>query len=87
MFSYASTTARAVFVTGDFSAWSDEPPGALALTSNGAGLFVGEAYLGPGRHLYKLIVDGAWIADPANPVSEPDGFGGTNSVITLCEQP
>ena len=38
-----------------------------------------------GRFLYKIrIVDAAgaekWIADPENPQSEPDGFGGMNSV-------
>jgi glycosidase len=37
-----------------------------------------------GRHEYKLIVDGEWIADPENPVTSPDGFGGVNSVIDVC---
>jgi hypothetical protein len=86
-FAYAGATASEVFVTGDFSGWSDEPPGALALVSDGAGHFSGTRYLGPGKHIYKLIVDGAWMADPANPASEPDGFGGQNSVLVLCEQP
>lgn len=31
--------------------------------------------------VYKLVVDGTWVADPANPRSTPDGFGGANSVI------
>ena len=31
--------------------------------------------------VYKLVVDGQWIADPANPRRTPDGFGGSNSVI------
>lgn len=31
--------------------------------------------------VYKLVVDGQWIADPANPRSTPDGFGGRNSVV------
>ena len=42
------------------------------------------------EHLYKFVlVQGAsvnWIADPANPEGQPDGFGGQNSVRTvLCE--
>jgi glycosidase len=40
-----------------------------------------------GRHLYKLIVDGTtWIADPSNPLSEPDGvtMDGRNSVLEVC---
>ncbi len=37
--------------------------------------------------LYKFVVDGNWIADPANPRSSPDGFGGMNSVVrTDCDQ-
>lgn len=39
------------------------------------------------KFLYKLrIVDAMgmerWIADPENPMGEPDGFGGTNSVLS-----
>ena len=29
---------------------------------------------------YKFVVDGAWIQDPENPRSVPDGLGGRNSV-------
>jgi glycosidase len=31
--------------------------------------------------VYKLVVDGTWLADPANPRTTPDGFGGRNSVV------
>jgi nicotinamide-nucleotide amidase len=33
---------------------------------------------------YKFIVDGAWIADPANPLSSPDGHGGSNSRVEVA---
>ena len=29
-----------------------------------------------GRHEYKFVVDGAWLADPSATESVPDGFGG-----------
>ncbi len=32
---------------------------------------------------YKLVVDGQWQADPANPRTSPDGFGGGNSVVRV----
>jgi hypothetical protein len=40
-----------------------------------------------GVHTYKLVLDETdWIADPANPNTQPDGFGGQNSVLTVtCE--
>lgn len=38
---------------------------------------------------YKFFVDGAsWVADPANPNKEPDGFGGENSIkLISCDRP
>lgn len=44
--------------------------------------------LPPGEHRYKFIVDGVAEADPGNPFNEPDGAGGTQSVLTAgdCAQ-
>jgi hypothetical protein len=36
-----------------------------------------------GRYLYKLIVDGKWMADPDNPMQVDDGYGGKNSVVVV----
>jgi len=37
--------------------------------------------------VYKLVVDGNWIADPENPRKSPDGFGMFNSVKRVdCDQ-
>jgi glycosidase len=37
--------------------------------------------------LYKLNVDGTWIADPANMRQSPDGYGAFNSVVRVdCDQ-
>lgn len=37
--------------------------------------------------VYKLVVDGNWIADPDNPRKSPDGFGAFNSVKRVdCDQ-
>src|SRR5258705_2942371 len=33
--------------------------------------------------VYKLVVDGTWIADPANTRTSPDSYGGQNSVIRV----
>lgn len=84
--------ATSVWVSGSFLAdgagvWPTNPSeGALVLAADGAGGWSIDHLVEPtGRHSYKLIVDGTrWIADPSNPVSEPDGFGGQNSVIDVC---
>lgn len=39
---------------------------------------------GPGRHVYKFLLDGTrWLADPDNPKRTPDGSGGLNSVLIV----
>jgi len=32
--------------------------------------------------LYKFLVDGTWMVDPANPNTVPDGYGGTTRCST-----
>jgi len=36
---------------------------------------------------YRLVVDGLWMSDPSNPVSEPDPLGNRISVVTLDREP
>ena len=43
--------------------------------------------LEPGKHSYKFIVDGNWLLDPANPNTEDDDYGVTNSVIMVMKNP
>lgn len=76
-------SAQSVWLTGDFVAWAGDPAhGATALTLGGA-TWTGTRAFTAGTYLYKLIVDGnQWIADPSDPNSVDDGFGGKNSVYT-----
>jgi len=36
-----------------------------------------------GRYRYRLVVNGQWMADPYNPMSEPNPYGGINSVFVV----
>jgi hypothetical protein len=76
-------TVTSVDVSGSFTTWA-EPPAAPSLTRGNDGVWRATLTIGPGSHSYKLIVNDMWIADPANPNTEPDGFEGVNSVIELC---
>jgi 1,4-alpha-glucan branching enzyme len=40
----------------------------------------------PGKYLYKFIVEGDWITDPGNQVTEEDGNGNVNSVLIVSPQ-
>jgi len=86
-FTYVDESAATVWVTGSFTGWAETPAaGAIELADDGFGNWsVTLLVEPPGEHQYKLVVDGTrWIADPSNPETIDDGFGGTNSVITLC---
>jgi glycosidase len=81
-FSYQPLTAGAheVGIAGDFTDWE-----ILDLVGVG-GVYVLSLPVETGRHLYKLIVDGNWMPDPANPALEPDPFGGLNSVLVIASE-
>lgn len=42
--------------------------------------------LDPGKYTYKFIVDGNWILDPANSVTQEDEAGNLNSVIVVLQR-
>ena len=77
----------AVVVAGSFNAWAPtaaEGGWAMAWAPD-LGRSVLKRDLPDGRHSYKLVVDGArWLTDPLSPATEPDGFGGANSVLEVA---
>jgi 1,4-alpha-glucan branching enzyme len=71
--------AKQVYVAGTFNEWNatDTP-----LEKGKDGIFRTTLKLPPGTYQYKFVVDGTWVADPANPETVDDGYGGVNSVLT-----
>ncbi|MBS1522773.1 MAG: hypothetical protein JST50_17370 [Bacteroidetes bacterium] len=76
---YAS--ARKVTVAGDFNNWNAEE---LVMERHG-NTWEKQLYLGDGKHTYRFMVDGEWVADPANSVKEKDDNGRINCVLMLGE--
>lgn len=64
LFSLVAPEANDVELIGSFNNWDREHGVVLKRESNG--VWHTTVDLGPGRHLYKFVVDGAWRADPAN---------------------
>ena len=79
-FQYTEPNAKSVALAGEFNGWSTS---ANPLRAVGDGRWKTEVPLTPGRYQYKFVVDGRWETDPVNPLSEPDGFGGKNSVVRV----
>lgn len=71
--------AKEVFLVGSFNEWQ---VGLISLQKSDNG-WITTMTLPKGRHSYKFWVDGKWIADPRNPIQEPDGHGAHNSVFVL----
>lgn len=68
--------AKEVLLSGSFNDWSTLKT-LMQRTDSG---WVATLPLAAGKHLYKYIVDGRWIADPGNRQQEEDGYLGHNSV-------
>ncbi len=80
LFTYKDAGAGAVFLAGSFNGWNatDTP---LAKDSGGVWSVVKK--LDSGSYEYKFVVDGNWVADPENPDTSADPYGGVNSVVTV----
>ncbi len=72
---------RRISIAGTFNNWSAD---ATVMRHNDQlGVYEACLQLPPGRFLYRLVVDGQWVADQHNPFSEPNPFGGINSVLEV----
>lgn len=74
-----------VHVAGDFNGWPPSPTDGLALTYVPAkALWVGKRAFANGTYLYKYVLDGStWVHDPKSAAVQPDGFGGSNTVLSV----
>lgn len=71
--------AQVVALAGTFNNWNQSQ----FLFAREGGEWVCRVDLTPGRYAYKIIVDGNWILDPANPHTEEDEAGNVNSLLVL----
>jgi|GEM_PF-929153 len=72
--------AREVFLAGEMTQWDT---GKKPLARDASGRWTLSLDVPEGLWLYKLVVDGQWIADPGNPLSDNDGQGGRHSILLL----
>lgn len=73
------TNARKVSVAGSFNGWQADKL-MMNKTTNGWQL---PLYLAEATHTYRFVVNGNWMADPANPDKLPNEFNDYNSVIRI----
>ena len=68
-----------IYVAGDFNNWS---PNTFVMKKEGDE-WVLKVHLSAGKHLYKYVVDGKWIIDPANKLWEQNEHNTGNSVLWI----
>lgn len=73
--------ARSVYLVGSFNKWSADDASIMKKVDNGT--WIKFISLPEGEYYYKFIVDGKWIEDPANSLTERDGLGGRNSKVLV----
>ena len=74
--------AREVCLVGSFNDWN---PTAAPMAEVAEGWAL-ELELPAGAHEYLFIADGRWVADPNNPDSRPNPFGGVNSLVEVAPE-
>ncbi|MBY0111692.1 MAG: AAA family ATPase [Phycisphaerales bacterium] len=81
LFVQPASLGQTVSIAGSFNNWSTT---AHQMHLNPElGVFELCVQIAPGTHQYRLVVDGAWTADPHNAAAEVNPFGELNSVVTV----
>ena len=70
-----------VFLAGSFNNW--DPSATEMADRKGDGVFIASVRLPAGKHEYKFVVDGTWLADSECKASVANAFGTLNSVIEV----
>lgn len=77
----ANKAYKQPMVKGAFNGWVPE----RSLMHWKDGVWSYKAVFYPGDHQYLFVVDGKEMNDPTNPVKQPNGFGGFNSILSVGE--
>jgi chromosome partitioning protein len=81
LFRTHSPGAQQVQLAGDFNDWM---PHTTPMIPEGRGMdFAAMVRLPPGRYRYRLVIDGRWSHDQANPLVETNEFGELNSLVDV----
>lgn len=78
----AGKSPAKVALAGSFNGWSQDRD---QFQRGEDGVWRLEKPISPGNWTYKFVVDGEWIADPANPEQDSSGFG--NSLLKVAGEP
>lgn len=70
---------KSVQIAGEVNGWNPKS----SSFKNKNGIWSIDLLLFPGNYQYKLVIDGDWILDPANPDTVDNNVGGFNSLLKV----
>jgi len=73
--------AAQVMLAGDFNDWQPEKTAMEKVGNTGA--WKAKVNLPSGKYRYRLVVDGQWMHDPYNEITEMNPFGEYNSILEV----
>ncbi|MBR0100680.1 MAG: isoamylase early set domain-containing protein [Treponema sp.] len=82
-FSYTDSSAKQVYLVGDFNGWNMESD---PMTKDGDKWSLMLKVPADSSVTYKFVADGNWIFDTRAPDSSDDGFGGSNGVVNVTQE-
>ncbi len=78
--SYHHFANREMKIAGDFNGWI---PDHEVETRTMNDTIQKVLKISPGAYQYRVIIDGKWQEDPANPLRVPNSYGGNNSLLRV----
>jgi chromosome partitioning protein len=72
--------ANSVQIAGDFNNWQPEK---TPMRKSGGDIWQARVPLAKGTYHYRFVADGHWQQDPHNENTEPNPYGGVNSVLKV----
>ena len=81
LFVQPATLGAKVAIAGDFNGWN--PAAGVMKLNESLGIYELTLRLPAGAYQYRLVVDGAWMADPYNRNRTTNPFGEPNSVLEI----
>lgn len=81
LFKLYAPKAQDVHLVGSFNNWGVDGNSLMKKLDSGSWIKI--IPLAEGIYHYKFAVDGVWIEDPTNSITETNGLGGKNSLISV----
>ena len=81
LFIQPGDSGQRITIPGSWNGW--DPEGTVMKRNAELGVWQALVKLPPGRHAYRIVVDGRWCTDPHNPRTETNPLGESNNVVEV----